>query len=74
MCAYVCNPDSPDLPEHIDFHSLIATIVHITNLNLVGLLIGGHHLGSPPGTVHARSRADDCYCREKSVRAIIRDK
>ena len=54
--------DSPDLPQHVYLHPLVATIVDVANLDLVGVLVGGHHLGSPPGPVHARSSADDCYC------------
>lgn len=57
------GPNSPDLPKHIYFHSLISTVVHIANLDFICFLIGGHHLSSPPGTVHARGGADDRYCR-----------
>lgn len=55
--------DSPDLPEHVHFHSLIAAVVHVANLDFVGLLVGGYHLGSPPGTIQTRGSTDDRYYR-----------
>lgn len=60
--------DSPDLPEHVYFHSLISTVVHVANLHFVGLLIGGYHLSSPPGTIHAGGSTDDRYCRARRER------
>lgn len=63
VCVCLRRVDPPDLPEHVHFHSLISTVVHIAYLHFIALLIGGHHLGSPPGTVHAGGSADDRYCR-----------
>lgn len=64
VCACARSLDSPDLPEHIYLHSLISPVVHIANLNFVCLLVGGHHLGSPPSTIRTRGCTDDCYYRK----------
>lgn len=63
MCGCVRSLDSPDLPEHIYFHSLIPSVVHIANLDFICLFVRGHHLGSPPSTIRTGGCADDCYCR-----------
>lgn len=63
VCACLRSVDPPDLPEHVHFHSLISTIVHVADLHFIAFLIGGHHLGSPPGTIHAGGSTDDRYCR-----------
>ena len=55
--------DPPDLPERVHFHSLISTVVHVADLHFIAFLVGGHHLGSPPGTVHAGGSTDDRDCR-----------
>lgn len=63
VCACARSLDSPDLPEHVYFHSLISSVVHIANLDFICLLVGGHHLGSPPSTIRSGGCTDDCYCR-----------
>lgn len=62
----------PDLPQRVHLDPVVASVVHVSDLHLVGVLVEGDDLSSPPGSFARRSGTYDANCTHATTKTRVR--